>query len=192
MSKPTTVIVLCEDNRTFSFMRFYLKRCGINHRAIRPVISPGGSGFTFVINSFPGQIDAYRLAKARMGACLIAVVDADTRTVAQRLGEMDRKLTEAEEPRVRAIRIEDEKIARLVPRRNIETWIEALNSSSVNETENYKETIRRTDEEWRALIPVASEAFYALTRPNADLPEDLIGSLRHGIGEMRRVFPTAG
>ena len=75
-----------------------------------------------------------------------------------------------------------------IPRRNIETWIEALNSAAVNETENYKETSRRTNEEWSALIPTASETFFMLTRQNADTPASLIDSLRHGIDEMRRVF----
>jgi len=120
MSKPTAVIVLCEDNLTFSFTRSYLKRCGIN-QGIRPVISPRGRGcgFDFVVKNFPAQVNAYRLVKARIHTWLIAVVDADTSTVAQRIGEMDRGLTQAKEPQVRAMRIQDEMIARLVPRRNI-------------------------------------------------------------------------
>lgn len=194
MSKPTAVIVLCEDNRTFSFTRSYLKKCGIN-RGIRPIISPSGRGcgFDFVVKNFPVQVNAYRLAKARIpNTWLIAVVDADTGTVVQRIGEMDRELTRAQEQRVRAMRIKDEMIARLVPRRNVETWIEALNSSTVNEIEDCKETIKRTDEEWSALIPTAAEAFHALTRRNADLPEDLIASLRHAVNEMRRVHQLAG
>lgn len=190
MSKPTSVIVLCEDNRTFAFIRSYLKSCGVN-RGVRPVISPRGSAFTFVVNSFPAQVNAYRLAKARIHTWLIAVVDADTGSVAQRIGEMDRGLTQAQEPRVRAMRIQDETIARLVPRRNIETWILALNSTAVNETENYKKTTPKTDEEWSALIPTATAYFCTLTKQNADLPENLIDSLRHGIDEMRRVFKMA-
>lgn len=154
------------------------------------MISRRGSAFTFVVNSFPAQVNAYRLAKARMQTWLIAVVDADTGTVAQRLGEMDRGLTQALEPRVRAMRIQDETIARLVPRRNIETWILALNTTAVNETDDYKGTIK-TNEKWSELIPSASETFYTLTRPNADLPANLIDSLRQGIDEMRRVHKLA-
>lgn len=190
MSKPTAVIVLCEDNRTFSFTRSYLKKCGIRS-GIRPVISQRGSGFTFVVNSFPAQVNAYRLAKAKIHTWLIAVVDADTGTVAQRIGEMDRGLAQAQDQRVRAMRIQDEKIARLVPRRNIETWILALNSSTVNETRDYKKAIKKTDEEWSALIPAAAETFFAFTQINADLPENLIESLQLGIDEMRRVFSIA-
>ncbi len=189
MSKPTAVIVLCEDNLTFSFTRSYLKRCGVS-RGIRPVISPRGSAFTFVVNSFPTQVNAYRLNKARIHTWLIAVVDADTGTVAQRIGEMDRSLTQAQEQRVRTMRIQDETIARLVPRRNIETWILALNSTTVNETDDYKSTIR-TDEEWSELTPTAAESFYTLTRPNAKIPEDLIESLRYGVDEMHRVHQLA-
>ena len=189
MSKPTSIIVLCEDNRTFSFTRSYLKKCGINS-GIRPVISPRGSAFTFVVSSFPAQVNAYRLAKSRMHTWLIAVVDADAGTVDQRLGEMDRELTQAQDQRVRAMRIQNEMIARLVPRRNIETWILALNSTTVNETKNYKKT-KKTDEEWSALIPSAAEAFFIFTRRNTDLPGNLIDSLRHGIGEMCRVFQLA-
>jgi hypothetical protein len=156
------------------------------------VISPRGSAFTFVVNSFPAQVNAYRLAKARIHTWLIAVVDADTGTVAQRIGEMNRGLTQAQEPRVRAMRVQDETIARLVPRRNIETWILALNSTTVNETKNYKKTIKKTNEKWSALIPTAAETFYILTKTNAELPEGLIESLHHGVDEMRRVFQLAG
>jgi hypothetical protein len=190
MSKPTAVIVLCEDNRTFSFTRSYLKKCGIRS-GIRPVISQRGSGFTFVVNSFPAQVNAYRLAKARIHTWLIAVVDADTGTVAQRLGEMDRKLAQAQEQRVRAMHIQDEKIARLVPRRNIETWILALNASSVDETENYKEIIHKSNEDWAVLIPAAAETFFTFTRKDAVLPDNLIDSLRLGIDEMHRVSQMA-
>lgn len=99
---------------------------------------------------------------------------------------MDRALAQAQEPRVRATRIQDEMIARLVPRRNIETWILALNSTIVNEEDDYKYTIK-TDEKWSELIPTAAASFYTLTRPNAKMPEDLIESLRFGVVEMRRV-----
>jgi hypothetical protein len=192
MSRPTAVIVLCEDNRTFSFTRTYLKRCGIEDRGIRPIISPRGRGcgFDFVIKNFAAQVNAYKLVSARLHTWLVAIVDADTGTVAQRIGQMNAELTNAQEPRVKAIRIEDERIARLVPRQNIETWILALNSRPVSETVDYKNTIK-SNEEWFALIPVASETFYTLTRANAKLPEGLIASLRHGVDEMRRVFQLA-
>ena len=199
MSKPTAVIVLCEDNLTFSFTRSYLKRCGIN-QGIRPVISPRGRGcgFDFVVKNFPAQVNAYRLVKASIHTWLIAVVDADTGTAAQRIGEMDRGLTQAQEPRLRAIRIQDETIARLVPRRNIETWLLALNdviptdNSPLNETKDYKKDVpefRHYD--WEEKTKPGSMTFYGFTRPNAQLPASLLDSLHHGIAEMRRVEELA-
>ena len=94
-----------------------------------------------------------------MQTWLIAIVDADTSTIAQRIGEMDRGLTQSQEPRVRAMRIQDEAIARLIPRRNIETWILALNSTAINETDDFKGTIK-TDEKWSELIPTVSQALH--------------------------------
>jgi hypothetical protein len=191
MSKPTAVIVLCEDNRTFSFTRSYLKRCGIN-RDVRPVISPRGRGcgFDFVVKSFAAQVNAYKLANARKHTWLFAIVDADTGTVSQRIEQMNTELKNAQEQRVKAIQIENERIARLVPRRNIETWILALNSTMVNETDDYKDTIQ-SDGKWSVLIPTAAETLFALTRPNAQGSQNLIASLRHAADELRRVFLLA-
>jgi len=150
------------------------------------------------VKNFPAQVNAYRLVKARIHTWLIAVVDADTGTAAQRIGEMDRGLTQAQEPRLRAIRIQDETIARLVPRRNIETWLLALNDviptndPPLNETKDYKKDVpefRHYD--WEEKIEPASIAFYGLTRPNAQLPAKLLDSLHHGIAEMRRVEELA-
>ena len=90
------------------------------------------------------------------------------------------------------MRIQNETIARLVPRRNIETWILALNYISVNETEDYKESSRFRHYEWNENTPLASIAFYELTRPNVEKPEGLIASLSHAVEEMRRVLQLAG
>lgn len=187
MSKPTEVIVLCEDYRQSAFTLSYLKRCGIN-RGIRPLLSPHGRGSAeqWVRSQYPIQVEAYRLAKSRKHTWLIVVVDADMATVARRLGQMNAALKQAGDHRLHEIDAENEKIARLVPRRNIETWILALNAVQVNEVDDYKSA--RSAEEWSGLISLASKALYAWTRPKIQLPEDLIDSLRFGIQEIERVF----
>jgi len=134
-------------------------------------------------------VEAYRLAKAKKHTWLIVVVDADTGTVARRIGQMDAGLKQAEDRRLREINVENEMIARLVPRRNIETWILALNASPVIEAEDYKDT--RTSDEWSELIPPASMALYNWTRSNAELPQNLIDSLLCGIQEIGRIFQMA-
>lgn len=185
MSKPTTVIALCEDYRTFSLLRRYLGRCRIDSRNIRPVFTPSGSGFDWVINQYPVQVNAYRLAKAKIAPWLIVAVDADNGPKERRIGQLATKLKEAEDSGQTKVTVANEAIAHLVPKRNIETWILALNRIGVNETENYKET--RRNEDWDGRIPAAAEALYDWTRRNANLPDGLIDSLRHGIQELNRL-----
>jgi len=52
-----------------------------------------------------------------------------------------------------AVDVTREQIARLVPKRNIETWILCLNGQAVDEDTDYK---RRRDD-WTELIPEAAE-----------------------------------
>jgi hypothetical protein len=188
MSRPTEIIVLCEDHKHSSFVLSYLKKCRIDCR-IRALLSPRASAFNWVIKQYPIQVNAYRLAKARKHTWLIVVVDADTGTLARRLLQMEQELRGTSEPRLRELRIDDELIARLIPRRNIETWILALNRVTVNEIDDYK--YKRDREDWPGLIQTAATALYELTRPNAELPDNLTDSLRHGIREINRVFQTA-
>lgn len=190
MSKPTAVIVLCEDLRQSSFTLKFLKKCGIERdkRDIRTIISPRGRGSAenWVLAQYPRQVNAYRIAKARKHTWLIVVVDADTGTVARRIAQMNEGLKRAEDQRLKELNVEDEKIARLIPRRNIETWILALNDVPVNEDEDYKQA--RSDEEWSALIPPASVALYNWTLLNGKLTNNLIHSLQHGIQEIGRIL----
>jgi hypothetical protein len=74
-------------------------------------------------------------------------------------------------------------IARLVPKRNIETWILCLNNERVEETPDYK----RTRDDWTELIPTAASALYAWTRPNATVPPSCVESLQIGIEELQKI-----
>lgn len=172
-------------------MRSYLKRCRAGSN-IRPLISPPGktSAFDWVIEQYPAQVNAYRLARAKKHIWLIVVVDADMGSVERRLGQLRLHLEQANDLRLRELRIESETIARLVPRRNIETWILALNGEDINEDDDYKNG--RSREEWQALVHTASGTFYDLTRPNARGREHRIESLRRGIEEMIRLFQLSG
>jgi hypothetical protein len=190
MSKPTEVILLCEDYRQSSLVLAYLKKCGI-HQRVRPLLSPMGEGSAehWVIRQYPIQVNAYRLAKARKLTWLIVVVDADTGTVDRRIAQLDDGLKQSEEPRLRELNVDKEAIGRLVPRRNIETWILALTGVTVSETENYKHM--RTPKDWAMLVPAASMKLYDLTRVNARLPKSLSDSLHRGIRELNSIEQKA-
>jgi len=190
MNRPTEVVVLCEDDLTFQFTKRYLNKCGITD--IRPKISPKGCGFDFVIREFANEVRAYRIANARKHAWLIAVVDADTGTIAQRLGSLNKALKSSNEQRVKDICIENERIARLIPRRQIETWILALNDVPVKETKDYKRSTEFRHYDWDRNVLPASKRFWDLTRPNFVKPDGLIASLCHAVDEVSRVFQIAG
>jgi hypothetical protein len=65
-----------------------------------------------------------------------------------------------------AVDVTCEQIARLVPKRNIETWTLCLNGQAVDEDTDYK---RRRDD-WTELIPETAETLSKWTHQEAELP----------------------
>jgi hypothetical protein len=80
---------------------------------------------------------------------------------------------------------DSEQIARLVPKRNIETWILCLNQQPVDEETDYTKT--RND--WNELIPPAAKTLVQWTRSQAELPSHCVDSLRSGVRELKRLTP---
>ena len=138
------------------------------------------SGEQWVRERFAVEVEGCRRRRARAETALIVVIDADNLLVQERLAQLDRKLDEAQADRVRP---DAEQIARLVPKRNIETWILCLNDVSVDEETDYK----RTRNEWTTLISSGRETLYDWTRPNAQLPASSVSSLQLGVAELKRL-----
>src|SRR5688500_16618310 len=93
---------------------------------------PGqGSGEQYVLRQYPVEVRAVRRTNQfrPVGVSLVTVIDADTYTVLQRHEELDRRLDASNQERRHA----DEKLAILVPKRNIETWIHHLRGVLVDE-----------------------------------------------------------
>ena len=90
---------------------------------MRVVKSPsgGGSAEQWVRERFAVEVAACRGRQAETR--LIVLVDGDTRTVQERIAELDQALRDAG---VDLIPADTREVARLVPRRNIETWILCL------------------------------------------------------------------
>jgi hypothetical protein len=182
MATPSHVIVLVEDSRHQQFVWRYLRRCGLEQHTMRFKLSPAGagSGEQWVRERFAVEVEAYRQRRARAETTLIVVIDADNRLVPERLAQLDSNLDEAQADRIRP---GAEQIARLVPRRNIETWILCLNDDPVDEETDYK----RTGHDWTTLIRSGTERLYSWTRPGAQLPASCISSLRLGVAELKRL-----
>ena len=185
MPKPSQVIVLVEDERHEMLVRRYLRRRGMELHQMTFVPFPSGKGSAeqWVRSRFAKEVSAYRnrIHGRKAATALIVVIDADAHTVDERLAQLAQALREAGGQPLDG----KERVARLVPRRNVETWILCLNEHHVDEVTDYKG--RRSD--WNELVPVASETLFQWTRPNAPVPGYCIDSLAKGIAELRRIEP---
>lgn len=178
MAGPSRVILLLEDRRQQQLMTRYLRRIGLWHvtRAV-PVPSGKGSGAQWVLERFPFEVAAYRSRASRAATKMIVMIDADTHAVQERIRQLNDSLQRAG---VRQIDENGEQIARIVPKRNIETWILCLNLEQADEDIDYK----RSRKDWTELIPAAAAALYEWTRPNVSPPASCIPSLRLGITQL--------
>lgn len=181
MGKPSQVILLLEDDHQKMLLYRYLKRCGLS-RAIRvsPHVPGRGSAEQRVRTQFAAEVRAYRGRQAKAETSLIVVIDADENTVQERLNQLDQALEDAGQE---GIAIEEERVARLIPKRNIETWILCLTGTNVDEQTDYK----GSNADWNRLMPGGAEELYQWTRPNAEPPIRCIESLRTGVTELKRL-----
>jgi hypothetical protein len=138
----TEVVILCEDIIHLNYVRRYLIRRGIESRRIRGNVAPSGrgAGSQHVIENYPSEVKALR-SRAYLRAGLVAVVDADTASVVERLKQFESSLARSQQDR----RGDAERIALLVPKRNVETWVFHLLGNNVNEEHDYKKRTAPSD-----------------------------------------------
>jgi hypothetical protein len=174
------VIVVLEDTRHEMLVRRYLKKKGMGEREMRIERSPSGRGNAegWVRKTFLTEVNEYRRRQAK--TALIVVIDADNLTVQDRWRQLDQAL---EEGGKRRVDVEHEQIARLVPKRNVETWILCLNGHDVDEEADYK----RTRDDWNDLIPQAAGTLSEWTHHEAEPPSHCVDSLRSGVKELNRL-----
>lgn len=179
MSKPSLVILLVEDDHQRILIRRYLVNRGLGQREIRIEQSPSGRGSaeSWVRRMFVKNVAAYRRRQARAASALIVVIDADAHTVQERLEQLDLGLRVAGKPSVS----EGEQVARLVPKRNVETWILCLNQHRVAEDRDYKQS----RDDWGGLISPAANTLAQWVHQQPEPPNNCVPSLREGINELR-------
>jgi hypothetical protein len=180
MSKGCLVIVVVEDENQKMLVRRFLRKRGLDPHEMRIECSPSGEGSAenWVRQEFVKEVRVYRSRHAR--TALIVAIDADANTVQNRQRQLDDALNAAGENEVDA---KTEDIARLVPRRNVESWILCLNGEAVEEETDYK----NTRNSWTELIPSAAETLLRWTRSKDEIPQHCIDSVRNGIVEMKRL-----
>lgn len=190
MSDRAQFVVLCEDLQAQVFICRALVRAGANPRRIRKVPLPstvsGGAGHGYVVASYPREVKAFRRQNASASTGLVAHIDADpTHTVAERHAQLAAALKASGE----APRGEKEPIAELVPKRNIETWIYALDTSRpVPEGRPLDEVEAYPKLPFESECAGAAEAFADHARLST-VPQRAgsVPSLRDGITEFRRL-----
>lgn len=156
----------------------YFKKLGFPKR-IRVNRAPPGFGAAeqYVRNSYPAQVELYRQKSAHMNMGLMILIDADTAPVQQRYQQLNRKL-ETEDLSQRG---RDEKICILVPKRNIETWIYALQGDEVDEDQSYRKLEREGN-----CQPAVEKLVVFLQN---GWPNDIIPSLKRGCRELNSRLP---
>lgn len=116
-------IILGEDHAHMNFVRRWLLSEGVGPRQIIPrkvaADATGDGGEKYVRQQFPAEVQYYRAKANHQRIALIVVIDADRDTVARRQRQLDETLGDLP-------RRPDERIALMVPRRNIETWMTVL------------------------------------------------------------------
>jgi hypothetical protein len=135
-------IILGEDHAHVNFVRRWLLSEGISARRITlkkvAADATGGAGEKYVRQQFPAEVQSYRAKANHQRIALIVAIDADLDTVARRQRQLDETLDGSS-------RQPAERIALVVPRRNIETWLAVLldpNTTDVDEDTDFKHRFR--------------------------------------------------
>jgi hypothetical protein len=178
MSQPSQTILLVEDSRHERFIVAYLRKIGFKQHAMRIRKSPSGSAEQWVRTQFAIEVQACLRRPAK--TMLVVILDADTHTIQHRFRQMDQALQQVD---ASLINKGAEAVVRLVPKRNIETWILCVNGRAVDQETDYKQD--RND--WTGLIKSGITSLYDWTRPNALLPVTCVESLQIGIRGLRKL-----
>lgn len=182
MSRASLVIVLAEDKLHQRFARRFLYQLGFERHQVRFCDLPSGrgAGEQWVRDNYGRQVAEFRKRQARASSALLVVIDADVVPVASRTDQLATALSERDEQP----RLAGESICHLIPKRSIETWLLCLTGEAVNEDTTYKD-----QQGVEGLVSEAATAFYAWSRPYAEVPGHCVDSLRQAIPEAQRIQP---
>lgn len=164
-------LILGEDRQHQGFIYHWLRGRGvpIGKILLLPLPAGKGAGEQYVRRQYAQQVEDLR-RRNYLTLALIVVIDADTATIKHRTDELDACIA----------RQREERIALVIPRRNIETWIRYLTDPPVDEETDYKARIADF-----AVTRQAARALANLSTAPGDAPD----SLRRFFTEAARVLP---
>lgn len=177
--RRASVVILCEDRQQEVFIRRALREEGYDTRKIRVKRPDPGSQSAeqYVRERYPGEVRAQRTQSQYRTVSLVTMIDADTRTVEERHQDLEEELHKHRMPR----REPTERIAVLVPKRNIETWIHYLFGNAVDEATEYPK-LKHESECQPAVV-----RFVEICKPGASVPDDCPPSLQRAREEWQRI-----
>lgn len=153
-------------------MRRYLRISGKNTRepyliARNASRAVHGGGIQWVLGQFAAELQACRHRHyTKADTLLIVVVDADDFPVDERLSHL------VAEPPVTT----DDPLVALIPRRHIETWLQAALGHAVNESDRYKSREASGGE-----VQQAASMIHRWVHGSADRPPDSVPSLTRAL-----------
>ena len=135
MSGPAQVIILGEDSaHVGSFYRAVVDHLAVPRGKVRKCAVPGGKGDAkrYIHDEMPKEVGLLR--RGPNSAVLIVIMDSDGASEEQRLKELVDGIADPSGNLAELMK----RVAVMVPRRNIETWLEFARCSSVDEEADYK------------------------------------------------------
>ena len=173
------IVILCEDKQQEVFAIHFLQKRGfLLDRNFRTEICPKGAGEQFVREKYAQEVVEYRRHRNKRSGMLIVLIDADKKTVEERLQQLNDALIQNSQP----IRQPNEAIAVFVPKRNIETWIYYLQSGNVDEETAYTKFQKQSD-----CKPYVEQLVNDCYQGNLD--DNAPPSLNAACGELQRILP---
>jgi hypothetical protein len=125
--KGYRITVLCEDIAQYDFIFAYANLLGANNRITRLSAYNNDT----VLKFYSKAVISYR-KYANQNIVLAVMIDADEKTVSERLRSFDRELDEEKYRLNQSTRLDNEKILIFSPIRNIESWFYYIDTKNIN------------------------------------------------------------
>lgn len=180
-NRASQIILLCEDEEQERLAKQYMRQCDLDteRRVVSKVASRSGGNDSWVLNEFSKELDACRKRNTRTKTLLVVMIDADKFTVEDRSQQLSKRVKSAELEEIS----NNDPLALLIPKRNIETWICALLGETVDEQTDYKKKKKPTRDDFRK----AAQMLYQWTRPKAALGKTCVPSLAAALPEWKKI-----
>ena len=181
--KGYRITVLCEDIAQYDFICAYTKLLG----ATKIIRLHQAYNNDTVLKNYSNAVSSYR-KYASQNIVLAVMIDADEKTIDERVRSFDKALDEEKARLNQSTRFDNEKILIFVPIRNIESWFCYIDTNNTNveipdengEIQDYKKNYRNAKPTEFAKKLKEQICAYGL-------PENAPSSLHHACNELNRL-----